>query len=78
MTKEAFTETDRGLLSKEEQQLLNGSGVGENLLGLYTAATAFALPSGATAPSQRLDRLRAAVKFLEESRATGQLALFAA
>ncbi len=50
-----------GLDFKEEQQLLNGSGVGENLLGLYTAATAFALPSGATAPAQRLDRLRAAI-----------------
>lgn len=50
-----------GLDFKEEAQLLNGSGAGENLLGLYTAATAFALPTGATAPSQRLDRLRAAI-----------------
>lgn len=49
-----------GLEYAEEQQLLNGSGVGNNLLGLYTQATAYVAPfvlAGETA----LDRLRLAM-----------------
>lgn len=49
-----------GLQYAEEQQLLNGSGVGNNLLGLYTQATPYVAPfvlDGETA----LDRLRLAM-----------------
>lgn len=43
----------------EENQLLNGSGVSGNLEGLYTAATAYAQPAGATVTNeQAIDRLR--------------------
>lgn len=41
-----------GLAAVEEQQLLNGSGTGQNILGLVTAATAFAAPGGLVATSQ--------------------------
>lgn len=41
-----------GLAYAEEQQLLNGSGAGQNLLGLVTAATAYAAPGGLAATSQ--------------------------
>jgi len=41
-----------GLAYAEEQQLLNGSGAGQNLLGLVTAATAYAAPGSLTATSQ--------------------------
>ncbi|MDP3228391.1 MAG: phage major capsid protein [Acidovorax sp.] len=49
-----------GLALAEEAQLLNGSGVGNNLLGVRTAATAYAAPiviAGAT----RIDVLRLAL-----------------
>jgi len=46
-----------GLAYVEEAQLLNGSGTGQNLLGLVTAATAYAAPGGLTAASQ-VDILR--------------------
>lgn len=46
-----------GLAYAEEGQLLNGSGTGQNLLGLVTAATAFAAPGGLTASTQ-LDTVR--------------------
>lgn len=46
-----------GLSFVEEAQLLNGSGAGQNLLGLVTAATAYAAPGGLTAESQ-VDILR--------------------
>lgn len=46
-----------GLSFVEEAQLLNGSGTGQNLLGLVTAATAYAAPGGLTAESQ-VDTLR--------------------
>lgn len=46
-----------GLALAEENQLLNGSGTGQNLLGLVTAATAYAAPGGLTATSQ-VDILR--------------------
>lgn len=41
-----------GLGYAEEQQLLNGSGTGQNLLGLVTAATAYAAPGSLAATSQ--------------------------
>jgi HK97 family phage major capsid protein len=41
-----------GLASVEEAQLLNGSGTGQNILGLVTAATAYAAPGSLTATSQ--------------------------
>lgn len=41
-----------GLAYQEEAQLLNGSGTGQNLLGLVTAATAYAAPGGLTATTQ--------------------------
>jgi HK97 family phage major capsid protein len=41
-----------GLAFVEEQQLLNGSGVGQNLLGLVTASTPFAAPGGLVATTQ--------------------------
>lgn len=47
-----------GLELIEEGQLLRGSGVGNNLNGIYTQATAYALPSGATAVATRIDVLR--------------------
>lgn len=50
-----------GLELVEEAQLLKGSGVGNNINGVYTQATAYSLPSGATAPAQRIDMLRAMI-----------------
>ncbi|MEG3165545.1 phage major capsid protein [Sphingomonas sp. PB2P19] len=41
-----------GLAFAEEQQLLNGSGTGQNLLGLVTAATAYAAQGGLAATTQ--------------------------
>lgn len=46
-----------GLAYREEAQILNGDGVGQNLEGLITAATAFAAPGGLAA-EQLLDTLR--------------------
>ncbi|MDP9758314.1 MULTISPECIES: phage major capsid protein [Agrobacterium] len=46
-----------GLSYVEENQLLNGSGTGQNLLGLVTAATAYAAPGGLIAATQ-LDTVR--------------------
>ena len=46
-----------GLAFVEEQQLLNGSGTGQNLEGLVTAATAFAAPGGLAA-DQLIDTIR--------------------
>lgn len=40
------TELRYGLALKEEQQLLKGDGVGQNLLGLIPQATAYAAPAG--------------------------------
>lgn len=47
-----------GLAFAEEVQLLNGSGTGQNLEGLVTAATAFAVPVGAAAADQEIDTIR--------------------
>lgn len=59
----------------EEQQLLNGSGVGNNLNGLMTQATAFAAPATLpiTASTTRIDVLRLAALQVElaEFTATG-------
>ncbi|MBD2842701.1 phage major capsid protein [Erythrobacter sp. KMU-140] len=49
-----------GLAFVEEQQLLNGSGTGENIEGLVTAATEYAAPSGLTA-DQQIDTVRLAM-----------------
>ena len=57
----------------EEAQLLTGSGTGQNLSGIYTEATAYAPPSGATingapaggAGEQDLDKLRLAMLQVE-------------
>lgn len=54
-----------GLKLIEEGQLLKGSGVGNNLNGIYTQATAYATPSGAIAPAAtiagNIDKLRLAL-----------------
>lgn len=42
------TELLNGLALKEEEQLLNGSGSGQNLSGLVTNATAYSAPAGFT------------------------------
>lgn len=63
-----------GLAYAEEQQLLNGSGTGQNLLGIIPQATAYAAPitiAGATSIDQlRLAMLQAA---LAEYPATGHV-----
>jgi HK97 family phage major capsid protein len=46
-----------GLAYVEENQLLNGSGTGQNIEGLVTAATAFAAPGGLVA-GQMIDSIR--------------------
>lgn len=62
-----------GLALIEEGQLLTGSGTGQNLAGLYTLATAYAPPAGATvngappggAGEQDIDKLRLALLQVE-------------
>ena len=54
-----------GLKLKEEDQLLNGSGVGLNINGLMTQATAYANPGVAVQAETRLDRLRLALLQVE-------------
>lgn len=58
------TELLYGVALKEEQQLLNGSGVGQNLTGMVTAATPFdpqiLVTLGVGAPN-RIDRIGAAI-----------------
>ena len=57
---------------EEEQQILAGDGVGDNLSGLITEATPFAAQAGL--PDQtRLDRLRLALLQLELGRLHGNL-----
>lgn len=46
---------------REEAQLLLGSGTGNNLNGIYTQATAYALPTGAATPTTTIDKLRMAL-----------------
>ena len=66
-----------GLGFKEEQQLLNGDGTGQNLLGIVPQATAYAVPSGFTAPTPftSIDTLRVAMlqAVLAEYPATGHV-----
>jgi len=50
-----------GLALKEEAQLLKGSGVGLNISGLYTEATAYANPGVAVQAETAIDRLRLAL-----------------
>ncbi|SEJ31688.1 phage major capsid protein, HK97 family [Azotobacter beijerinckii] len=51
-----------GLMLAEETQLLFGSGLGANLKGLVTLATAYAAPAGITVTAeQHIDRLRLAL-----------------
>jgi HK97 family phage major capsid protein len=63
-----------GLKLKEEAQLLTGAGTGQNLEGIYTAATAYSEPSGVVVVSETdLDKLRLALLQVElaEAFATG-------
>jgi HK97 family phage major capsid protein len=46
---------------REEAQMLNGSGVGNNLNGIYTQATAYVKPTGSTTPTTTIDLLRLAL-----------------
>ena len=50
-----------GLKLKEEQQLLKGSGVGLNLNGIFTQATAYANPGVTVTAETPIDRLRLAM-----------------
>lgn len=49
-----------GLAFKEEQQLLNGDGTGQNLLGIIPQATAYADPLSMVSPTQ-IDMIRLAM-----------------
>lgn len=49
-----------------ELQLLKGTGIGNNLMGLYTGATAYAAPVTITTPT-RIDVLRLAIGQLEDA-----------
>lgn len=64
-----------GLKRVEDTQMLFGSGVGNNLHGIYTQATAFANPSTKTTPSNSLDVMRLAMLqvTLAELSATGHV-----
>jgi len=66
-----------GLALKEEGQLLNGDGTGENLLGIIPQATDFAIPVGYVqpAPITGIDTLRIAMlqAVLAEYPATGHV-----
>lgn len=54
-----------GLKLKEEEQLLKGSGVGLNINGLVTQATAYANPGVTVQAETRIDRLRLALLQVE-------------
>lgn len=63
-----------GLKYVEEVQLLKGSGVGQNLNGIYTQATAYAQPAGVVVDTETIiDRIRLMLLqvFLAEFPATG-------
>lgn len=60
-----------GLKLIEEGQLLNGSGTGQNLNGIYTQATAYAQPAGSVVQNETdIDKLRLA--FLQVELANAQ------
>jgi HK97 family phage major capsid protein len=50
-----------GLAFKEEQQILNGDGTGQNLLGIIPQATAYVRPTGVTTTASKIDTLRYAM-----------------
>lgn len=51
-----------GLAFKEEQQILNGDGTGQNLLGIIPQATGYVRPTGVTTTAEsKLDTLRFAM-----------------
>lgn len=51
-----------GLAFKEEQQILNGDGTGQNLLGIIPQATAYVRPTGVTTTAEsKIDTLRFAM-----------------
>ncbi|TCP36542.1 phage major capsid protein [Sphingomonas sp. BK235] len=55
-----------GLDDAEDAQLLLGDGTGQNILGLYTQAPAYAQPSGVSISGEtRIDRLRLAILMVE-------------
>ena len=62
-----------GLAFKEEQQLLNGTGVGQQLLGIIPQATAFVNPMSPPGTPTSIDMIRQAMlqAFLAEYPATG-------
>lgn len=57
---EVDAELRYGLRLAEDAQILLGDGTGENLTGLMPNATGYSLPTGATAPTTGIDKLRAA------------------
>lgn len=59
---EVDAEMRYGLALAEDSQILLGDGTGENLLGLYPQATAYAAPAGITiAAPNKMDKLRLAM-----------------
>lgn len=50
-----------GLAFKEEEQLLNGDGIGQNLLGIIPQATAFAAPFDPAGTETNIDNIRLAL-----------------
>ncbi len=59
---EVDAEMRYGLALAEDSQILLGDGTGENLLGLYPQATAYAAPSGISIASpNKMDKLRLAM-----------------
>mgnify|MGYP006187513527 CR=1 FL=1 len=51
-----------GLAFKEEQQILNGDGTGQNLLGIIPQATPYVRPTGVTTTAEsKIDTLRFAM-----------------
>lgn len=50
-----------GLALKKEMQILTGDGTGQNLNGIIPQATAYAVPTGATAAATDIDQLRVAM-----------------
>ncbi len=64
-----------GLAFKEEQQLLNGDGTGQNLLGIIPQASAFVPPFDPAGTETSIDSIRLAMlqAFLAEYPATGHV-----
>lgn len=64
-----------GLAFKEEQQLLNGDGTGQNLLGIIPQASAYSAPFDPAGTETNIDMIRLAMlqAFLAEYPATGHV-----